>query len=292
MLKVAGNTTTGCLLLTGDMLTTCIGGVFRGLADVVDCMCGSGENTARKKIAWHPQKYSNAPIQAQKPANGAGFGELDVEATMRQSTFPIAPEKLIQKAKEVMATEFGTAPGEDGSCLAEDFQFVAPIVGPLSKNEFRAAFGSFKLRDAVPDLSDNSWFQVDPLEPNRVWFFSRSTGTQTGPMNFGGQQIPASNAKILMPPQAQSMLFNEEGKCYTLTVGYCMDKRIGNTEGLGGVFGILKAIGKPLPFPEGQRLYTPSMRYEAFERIAKAAEGCGFGPQAQMQAQLMKKKMP
>jgi hypothetical protein len=30
--------------------------------------------------------------------------------TMAQSKFPIAPEKLIQRAKEVLASEFGTAP--------------------------------------------------------------------------------------------------------------------------------------------------------------------------------------
>jgi hypothetical protein len=30
------------------------------------------------------------------------------------------------------------------------------------------------------------------------------------------------------------MLFDEEGLCYTLTVGYVMDKRVGNTGGMGG----------------------------------------------------------
>ena len=59
-----------------------------------------------------------------------------------------------------------------------------------------------------------------------------------------------------------------------------MDKRIGNTEGLGGVFGIVKAVGHALPFPEGQRLYNPSLRYEAFERIAKIGEAFGLGPTA------------
>ena len=40
----------------------------------------------------------------------------------------------------------------------------------------------------------------------------------------------------------------------------------------------MKAVGKALPFPEAKRLYTPSQRYEAFERVAKGAEGLGFGP--------------
>eukprot|EP00913_Durusdinium_trenchii_P003767 g3488.t1 len=192
-------------------------------------------------------------------------------STAEEDAVVMATVALVKRAKEVLASEFGTLTGTDKSPLAEDFQFVAPIVGPLSKKEFTQAFGSFKLREAVPDLADNSWFQVDPLEPNRVWFFSRATGTHTGPLG----PVPPTGKKIELPPQAQSMLFNEslrKGECYTLTVGYCMDKRIGNSEGVGGVFGIVKAVGKALPFPEGQRLYTPSLRYEAFERAAKAAE--------------------
>ena len=141
------------------------------------------------------------------------------------------------------------------------------------------SFHPGQVKEAFPDLADNSWFQVDPLEPNRVWFFSRASGTQTGPLNFG-KPIAPTGKRVESPPQAQSMLFDESGRVYTLTVGYCMDKRIGNTEGLGGVFALLKGIGKPLPFPEAQRLYTPSLRFEAFERIAKVGESLGYGPNA------------
>ena len=168
---------------------------------------------------------------------------------------------------------------QPSALLADDFQFVAPIVGPLSREEFLNAFGSFKVKDAFPDLQDNSWFQVDPLEPNRVWFISRAVGTHSGTLTFG-RPIAPTGRTVRSPPQAQSMLFDESGKVYTLTVGYCMDKRVGNTEGLGGVFALLKGIGHALPFPEAQRLYTPSLRFEAFERIAKAAENLGFGPNA------------
>ena len=100
-----------------------------------------------------------------------------------------------------------------------------------------------------------------------------------GKLNFG-KPIAPTHKRVESPPQAQSMLFDEDGRVYTLTVGYCMDKRIGNTEGLGGVFALLKGIGKPLPFPEAQRLYTPSLRFEAFERIAKVGESLGYGPNA------------
>jgi len=276
VLSVCGNVAAATILLAADLVTSSVTWVAHTMVNVVDCVCGSGHNTSRKKVAWHAPRFITEPVYLPSQTSAA-YGELDVEATLLKSKFSIKPETLVAKAKEVLASEFGSAEGCDGSCLAEDFQFVAPIVGPLSKAEFLRAFGSFKLKDAVPDLKDNSWFQVDPLEPNRVWFFSRATGTHTGTLNFGSP-MPPTGKEIRMPPQAQSMLFDEDGKCYTLTVGYCMDKRIGNTDGLGGVFGILKAVGKSLPFPEGQRLYTPSMRYEAFEHFAKAVEGLGVDP--------------
>ncbi len=114
-----------------------------------------------------------------------------------------------------------------------------------------------------------------------MWWFSRLTATHTGPLNFGGNVIPGKGVEIKMPPQASSMLFDKDGKVYTMTVGYTMDKRIGNTNGLGAVFGILNAIGNALPFPEAQQLYTPSIRFEAFERVAKTIEECGYDPNTQ-----------
>jgi hypothetical protein len=47
-----------------------------------------------------------------------------------------------------------------------------------------------------------------------------------------------------------------------------MDRSIGNTGGLGGIFGPLVAIGKPFPFPEA-RPYKPSKRYRAFQLLGK-----------------------
>jgi len=272
-----GNCLSATILLAADLLVSCTGGCARLLVDGIDCCTGSGHNTARKKIAWHEQRYANAPVYRDAASDPGFTGELDVDATMKASSFPIGEDRLLELARGVMRSEFGTAEGHDGSCLADDFQFVAPIIGPLSKGEFTRAFGSFKLRDALPDLADNSWYKVDPLEPNRVWFFSRATGTHTGTLNFG-RPLAATGRAVKSPPQAQSLLFNEQGQVYTLTVGYAMDKRIGNTEGLGGVFGILKAVGQPLPVPEGQRLYTPSLRYEAVERFGKMAENAGYDP--------------
>lgn len=271
----AGNVITASVMLTAEIVLSLIKFGTLTFVDLIDFVFGSGKATSRKKLPWHAQRYAIDPIHV---ANSSS-GELDVPATLAKSEFPIKPAELILKAKAIIATEFGTAGGSDPrALLADDFQFVAPIVGPLPLDEFLRAFGSFKLKDAIPDIKDNAWFTVDPLEPNRVWWFSRVTGTHTGPLRFAGSIIKGEGKKVMMPPQASSFLFDAEGKAYTLTTGYTMDKRVGNSNGLGAVLGILYAIGRPIPVPEGQALYTPSIRFEALERMGKAVENLGFDP--------------
>lgn len=133
-LACCGNLLAAGILLTGDVAASLITFCTQNLAGAVDRLCGSGKNTARRKVAWHGQRYSTDPVHVS--GSHGGFGALDVDATMARSTFPIKPDKLINAAKDVLASEFGTAEGADGSCLADDFQFVAPIIGPLSKREF------------------------------------------------------------------------------------------------------------------------------------------------------------
>ena len=172
------------------------------------------------------------------------------------------PEELIAKTKTILATNNGA---EDPSLLASDFQFVAPVVGPLPKERFLEAFSSFKIEEAFPDAKFNYYaFRVDPFEPSRVWYDARFVGTHTGQL---AGTIPATGKKVEAPPQSCSMLFNEQGECTQLTVGYVMDKQIGNTGGLGGVFGILYAIGYGLPFPEAQP-WQKSIQYELFTQVS------------------------
>jgi hypothetical protein len=154
----------------------------------------------------------------QRPT-GRNVGEIDQAKTLAKSAFPLKPAKLVDKARNVIATMFGTL---DHDVLADDFRFVAPVVGPLGKQEFIRVFGSFKLEDALPDLQENHWgFHVDPLEPNRVWWLSRPQGTHTGPLRFPPPNvIQPTNRAVQWPVQAQSMLFDEQGRCYQLTVGY------------------------------------------------------------------------
>jgi hypothetical protein len=71
--------------------------------------------------------------------------------------------------------------------------------------------------------------RVDPLEPCRVWYTARAVGTNTGA--FAGA-LPPTNKRVESPPQSCSMVFNASGQCTKLTVGYTMDRQLGNTGGL------------------------------------------------------------
>ena len=61
------------------------------------------------------------------------------------------------------------------------------------------------------------------------------------------------------------LLTADHGKLYKLTGGYSVDRSAGNTDGLGGVFGIIHALGGKLPFPEG-RPWVPSLQWEALAK--------------------------
>lgn len=281
ILQTSGSFASALILITADIFVTISTKIAHGLVGIVDGVFGSGVGTARKKVPFHEPRYLTAPVykKMSEGSIGTDIGEVDEAATLAASKFPIKPDDLVDLARRVFREEFGTAEGSDPTAiLSDDFQFVAPIIGPIGREEFLRAFGSFKLREAIPNFMSNVIFRVDPLEPNRVWHIDRLSGTHDGTLCFAGKKFPATGISIRYPPTASSVLFNEDGKCYTLTVGYCMDKRIGNTEGLAGVFGVLKAVGSALPFPEGQRLYNPSLRWEGFERIGKAFEALGYDP--------------
>ena len=72
------------------------------------------------------------------------------------------------------------------------------------------------------------------------------------------------------PPQACSLTFNEAGLVTKYTIGYVMVRQVGNTGGLGGLYGVLYAIGKPLPFPEAQP-WKMSKRYKLFQAAGNFA---------------------
>ncbi|KAF6255308.1 hypothetical protein COO60DRAFT_1536079 [Scenedesmus sp. NREL 46B-D3] len=137
--------------------------------------------------------------------------------------------------------------------LSADFSFSAPFIGPLGRKDFAATMDSLNLDEPFPDLAPRIYHvRVDPLQPNRVWFTTRPIGTNTGHLRA---QLPIpvkpTGRVVELPPQTSSLTFNDQGQVEDFTMGYVMDRRLGNTGGLGGAFGLLYAIGCPFPYPEG-----------------------------------------
>jgi hypothetical protein len=194
-------------------------------------------------------------------------GEIDIARAFSKSTFSIAPDALISRAKEVLSPpiELGTKDG--GMCLADDFEFVAAVVGPIPKEDYLKALGGFKLTESF-DIEQNYFgFVVDPIQFNRVWFFTRQVAKHVAPF-MGAQPKDTKDGGVLtLPPQLMHMDFNADGLVKEFGF-YTVDRRQGNTGGLGGAFGYFYGVGKPLPIPECQP-YKPSFRFRMLNFIGK-----------------------
>lgn len=154
--------------------------------------------------------------------------------------------------QDLFATDTGVRGGPSAEALlSDDFRFEFPVVS-LPKDEYLKAVRSFSLRDAIPNLNAHPYgWQTDPYEPHRVWFFIRTSGTATGSLNFFGKKIAVKEppAVVQGAPEICSYTFAPDGRCTAFTGGYVADRRVGNTGGLGAVFGILHALGAPVPKP-------------------------------------------
>ena len=99
-------------------------------------------------------------------------------------------------------------------------------------------------------------------------YVARGRGTNTGP--FPPFSTEPTGKELINPPQACSLTFDAKGLVTKYTIGVVMDRQVGNTGGLGGLYGILYAIGKPLPFPEAQP-WKMSKRYWLFQALGNLA---------------------
>lgn len=171
--------------------------------------------------------------------------------------------ELIAIAQKFLETSGGV--GGDPEMLADDFQFEGPVVGPLPKKAFVAALGNVDFASAFPDWQGQFYgFHVDPYEGDRVWYTARGEGTQTGALT---PALPATGRRVVNPPQVCSITVDHaSGLIRRYTIGYVVDRNVGNTGGLGGLYGILFALGKPLPFPEAQP-WSPSIPYRLFQSV-------------------------
>ncbi len=130
-----------------------------------------------------------------------------MDAKFQASTFPIAPNDLINRAKEILSPEIAIGTKDGGACLADDFTFCAAVVGPIDKEEYLGALGTFKLEESF-DIQQNFFgFHVDPLQTNRVWWTSRAVAKHVE--TFAG--VEATGKELVMPPQLYHLDFNEDG---------------------------------------------------------------------------------
>lgn len=197
---------------------------------------------------------------------------LDEEAMLSVAAFLFSEADLIGKAKTFLYYGQGV---EKPELLAEQFRFMGPFVGGadgLPKKDYLKAVGGFDIKLAFPDLNPRfHHFRADPLDAGRIWFTSQATGTDNGAGFLGNKPTGKS---FSTPPQACSIKFDESGLVVKYTIGHVMERSLGNTGGLGGVFGPAYALGKPLPFPEANP-WKPSKRYSALMLVGRIATWLG-----------------
>jgi len=232
----------------------------------------------KELLTAHSQRYETKSIRYHQPEINGIIDEKETLSNAFSQGFTGFPQdELINKTLEFLSPEvhFGS---KKPDVLADDFQFIFPVVGPLGKAEFCKVFGSFQVDKALPlgerGASSNYFgFTIDPTEPNRVWFFARSKFIHTGLLQFGKIKIEPTFKTVDITPQVFSASFDKKGKCYKFTGGYSVDRTAGNCDGLGGLFGIIHCI-KPnsLPFPEGKP-WIPSLEWETMvKRVPQITE--------------------
>lgn len=193
-------------------------------------------------------------------------GELDLVdevAMIRAAGFPISPDALVDAAKEFIACNYGAG---NVDILDADFEFIGPFIGPMARTPYVEALGgALNPKDGFPDLRGRQFgFTVDPLEPGRVWWFTRPTGTFTGEF----MEVQGDGRRVEPPPQSMGVVVSPAGKILKFNMGTPIDRTSGNTGGLGGLFSYLYFVGKPLPVPENQP-YSQSWQLKLLSKIGQ-----------------------
>jgi hypothetical protein len=163
--------------------------LFATLPHLVVCFTSSNARPTRTSIV---------------SATGLIPGEVDTAAAFAESKFAMTPEDLIKRTKEVLSPEVGIGTKDGGECLAEDFKFCAAVVGPIGKEQYLNALGTFQLEDSF-DIHQNMFgFTVSPIQPNRVYWFSNANATMIA--EFAGQK-EIKTEPLVFPPQVFHMDF-------------------------------------------------------------------------------------
>lgn len=214
-----------------------------------------------------------APASLQASSSVPLAGEVDYDALEAANTFPHSPQSLIDRARTVLGRDVLLGQKDDGECLAEDFEFVAAVVGPIGRDEYLGALANFKLEESF-DITPNFYgFQVDPMQRNRVWFFNRQTAVHKATFLGAEPKDDGSENQLDLPPQCYHIDFDEDLKMKEFGF-YTVDRRQGNTGGLGGAFAYMYGVGKPLPIPECQP-YKRSFRFRLLSFVGGLAQKLG-----------------
>jgi len=144
------------------------------------------------------------------------------------------------------------------SMISEDFVFLSPEIGPISKDDYISLMNYYRyngldLGSAIPDLtvSYEGWHQ-DPHDPWRIWTIARYSGTHTGIAKLPGSGLmlspskdPIEQTSFTTGPEMQSFKWTPSKKLVFQTVGYIGDEVTGSGQGHGSIHGLMVSMGLP-----------------------------------------------
>lgn len=191
--------------------------------------------------------------------------QYSVQSTRGLPLFALPKDELLRLAEDYFAN-----PSPDW--WADDFVFRGPVIGPLVKKDLietlKGVGDPKNIETAFPDLDMNTFGLTadDPIEPNRVWYFCRPRGTFTGSFQHPVVgAIEPTGAKYVGPPEARSIVFNDDGKIILQTVGYVTDRFTGDTTGgRGAVFGMYAVMGQEIDATVGSWVTVLLQRLSSF----------------------------
>jgi len=201
-------------------------------------------------------KPDNNNNNSKLPAPPSMPPPLTDSAVSEDDDFEATPEFLIAKAKSVIATDLAI---QDPTLLDDvNFRWIGPLVDtPLGKVEYLAAGRFFDVRASFPDLEYRAHdFRLDANDPTTVRCTVRPLGTMRGsPLRLRNQLVPANGVLWNGPPEAVSITFDPDtGKVVKLCSSFCLDRQVGNTNGVCGVMAAATIAGVP---PSDWEIYPP-----------------------------------